>query len=37
LDLECDNIEKPQRGIDYCASYRFADTTVLYDWRRLAI
>ena len=33
LDPERDNIEEPQRGINYGESYPFADTTVLYYWR----
>ena len=28
-----DNIEEPQRGIDYSETYPEADTTVLYYWR----
>src|SRR3989344_8024964 len=28
-----DNIEEPQRGIEYGDSYPLADTTVLYYWR----
>jgi len=34
LDVMCDNIEEPQRGIDYGDSYPLADTTVLYYWRK---
>jgi len=33
LDLKKDNIEEPQRGIDYADSYPIHDTTVLYYWR----
>jgi len=33
LDPARDNIEEPQRGVDYGESYPFADTTVLYYWR----
>jgi len=33
LDPVRDNIEEPQRGIDYADSYPLADTTVLYYWR----
>jgi hypothetical protein len=33
LDPQRDNIEEPQRGIDYADSYPLADTTVLYYWR----
>ncbi len=33
LDPQRDNIEQPQRGIDYMSSYPEADTTVLYYWR----
>lgn len=33
LDPARDNIEEPQRGIDYADSYPLADTTVLYYWR----
>jgi hypothetical protein len=33
LGPACDNIEEPQRGIDYGDSYPLADTTVLYYWR----
>lgn len=33
LDPVRDNIEEPQRGIDYGESYPLADTTVLYYWR----
>jgi len=33
LDPCRDNIEEPQRGIDYADSYPLADTTVLYYWR----
>ncbi len=33
LDPEHDNVEEPQRGIDYADSYPLADTTVLYYWR----
>ncbi len=28
-----DNIEEPQRGIDYSETYPETDTTVLYYWR----
>ena len=34
LDPARDNIEEPQRGIDYGDTYPLADTTVLYYWRR---
>ncbi len=33
LDPGRDNIEEPQRGIDYADTYPLADTTVLYYWR----
>ncbi len=33
LDPARDNIEEPQRGIDYGDSYPLSDTTVLYFWR----
>ena len=33
LDPTRDNIEEPQRGIEYGDSYPLADTTVLYYWR----
>lgn len=33
LDPARDNIEEPQRGIDYGDTYPLADTTVLYYWR----
>jgi len=33
LDLQKDNVEKPQRGINYADSYPIYDTTVLYYWR----
>ncbi len=33
LDPQRDNIEEPQRGIDYADSYPVRDTTVLYYWR----
>lgn len=33
LDPARDNIEEPQRGINYADSYPLADTTVLYYWR----
>jgi len=33
LDPARDNIEEPQRGVDYGDSYPLADTTVLYYWR----
>ncbi|MBD3620458.1 MAG: hydrolase [Chromatiales bacterium] len=33
LDPSQDNIEEPQRGIDYADSYPIQDTTVLYYWR----
>lgn len=33
LDSARDNIEEPQRGVDYADSYPLADTTVLYYWR----
>jgi hypothetical protein len=33
LDPLHDNIEEPQRGIDYGDTYPLADTTVLYYWR----
>jgi len=33
LDPGQDNIEEPQRGMDYANSYPLADTTVLYYWR----
>jgi hypothetical protein len=33
LDPRRDNIEEPQRGINYADSYPLADTTVLYYWR----
>ncbi len=33
LDLKRDNVEEPQRGVDYMNSYPEADTTVLYYWR----
>ncbi len=33
LDPKRDNIEEPQRGIDYGDTYPLADTTVLYYWR----
>jgi hypothetical protein len=33
LDPTRDNIEEPQRGINYGDSYPLADTTVLYYWR----
>ena len=33
LDSARDNMEEPQRGIDYGDSYPLADTTVLYYWR----
>ncbi|MDJ0862065.1 MAG: CPCC family cysteine-rich protein [Gammaproteobacteria bacterium] len=33
LDANRDNIEEPQRGIDYADTYPLNDTTVLYYWR----
>jgi len=33
LDPGRDNIEEPQRGVNYADSYPLADTTVLYYWR----
>ncbi len=33
LDVTHDNVEEPQRGIDYADSYPIQDTTVLYYWR----
>jgi len=33
LDPARDNVEEPQRGIDYADSYPLSDTTVLYYWR----
>ena len=33
LDPGRDNVEEPQRGIDYADSYPIHDTTVLYYWR----
>lgn len=33
LDPARDNIEEPERGIDYGDSYPLGDTTVLYYWR----
>ncbi len=33
LDTGRDNIEQPQRGVDYADSYPLTDTTVLYYWR----
>jgi len=33
LDPARDNLEEPQRGIDYGDSYPLDDTTVLYYWR----
>ncbi len=33
LDPERDNIEQPQRGVDYMSSYPEYDMTVLYYWR----
>jgi hypothetical protein len=33
LDAARDNVEEPQRGIDYGDTYPLADTTVLYYWR----
>ncbi len=33
LDPARDNVEEPQRDIDYADSYPLADTTVLYYWR----
>jgi hypothetical protein len=33
LDPARDNIEQPERGINYADSYPLADTTVLYYWR----
>jgi hypothetical protein len=33
VDPTRDNIEEPQRGIDYADSYPVYDTTVLYYWR----
>lgn len=33
LDPTRDNIEEPRRGVDYDATYPWADTTVLYYWR----
>lgn len=33
LDAARDNIEEPQRGIDYADTYPIKDTTVLYYWR----
>lgn len=33
LDPARDNVEEPQRGIDYGDSYPLSDTTVLYYWR----
>lgn len=33
IDPARDNLEEPQRGIDYGDSYPLADTTVLYYWR----
>lgn len=34
VDEVRDNIELPRRGEDYSLSYPWADTTVLYYWRR---
>ena len=33
LDPARDNVEEPERGIDYGDTYPLADTTVLYYWR----
>lgn len=33
LDPQRDNIEEPQRGMNYGESYPLLDTTVLYYWR----
>jgi hypothetical protein len=33
LDADRDNVEEPQRGINYGDSYPLSDTTVLYYWR----
>jgi len=33
LDPDRDNIEEPDRNIEYADSYPLADTTVLYYWR----
>jgi len=33
LDAERDNVEEPQRGVDYGDTYPLNDTTVLYYWR----
>ncbi|HEX9626610.1 MAG TPA: CPCC family cysteine-rich protein [Acidiferrobacterales bacterium] len=33
LDPARDNVEEPQRGIDYADTYPLNDTTVLYYWR----
>ena len=33
LDTQRDNIEEPQRGMNYGESYPLLDTTVLYYWR----
>ena len=33
LDPARDNVEEPQRSIDYGDTYPLADTTVLYYWR----
>jgi len=33
LDSDRDNVEEPQRGIEYGDTYPLADTTVLYYWR----
>ena len=33
LDPQRDNIEEPQRGINYADTYPVSDTTVLYYWR----
>lgn len=33
LDPAHDNIEEPERGVEYADSYPLADTTVLYYWR----
>jgi hypothetical protein len=33
IDVAIDNIEQPQRGLQYADSYPYEDTTVLYYWR----
>ena len=33
LDADRDNLEEPQRGVDYGDTYPLNDTTVLYYWR----